>query len=196
MTSVLTNDALVLNRGWMAIATTPVRHAMTLLFTDAARAINPETFEMHDFPSWAGLEVDPDADAIRTVSGAIRVPEVIVLTRFQGVPRQSLPFTRRNLVRRDQSTCQYCGSSPGLGDLSIDHVMPRSKGGGTSWENCVLACVRCNRRKGNKLVHEAGMRLLRVPVAPKWSPIFEVAQTHKREAWKRFVADNLWTEAS
>ena len=128
MTSVLTNDTLVLNRGWMAIATTPVRHAMTLLFTDAARAINPETFEMHDFPSWAGLEVDPDADAIRTVSGAIRVPEVIVLTRFQGVPRQSLPFTRRNLVRRDQSTCQYCGSSPGLGDLSIDHVMAPLEG--------------------------------------------------------------------
>lgn len=194
--SVLSRDTLVLNRSWLAIATTPVRHALTLVFTGAASAIQPETFEVHGFESWSELIVPDHEDSVTTVNMELRVPEVIVLQRFAGIPRQTLPFTRRNLVRRDRSQCQYCGCRPSNSDLSIDHVIPRSAGGETSWENCVLACVRCNRRKGNKLAHEVGMRLMREPRAPQWSPIFEVAQTHKREAWKRFVADRHWGAAS
>ncbi|MEM9798709.1 MAG: HNH endonuclease [Planctomycetota bacterium] len=193
---MLSRDALVLNRSWLVIATTPVRHALTLVYTGAAQAIQPETFETHGFESWAELAVPSDEDVVTTVNMELRVPEIIVLRRFSGVPRQTLPFTRRNLVRRDQAQCQYCGCKPGSSELSIDHVIPRSAGGGTSWENCVLACVRCNRRKGNKLAHEVGMRLMREPTAPQWSPIFEVASTHKREAWKRFVAERHWMAAS
>ena len=194
--SMLSQDTLVLNRSWLAIATTPVRHALTLLFTGAAGAIQTETFEVHGFDAWAGLEVPPDDPCILTVSLRLRVPEVIVLQSFAGVPRQALPFTRRNLVRRDAAQCQYCGCRPGQSDLSIDHVIPRVAGGETSWENCVLACVRCNRRKGCKLAHEAGMILRRPPRAPQWSPIFEVAQSHKREAWRKFLADRHWGAAS
>lgn len=190
--SVLAQDTLVLNRSWLAIATTPVRHAMSLLFTGSAHAIQPETFETHDFESWAALEVEPGQPCVTTVRLRLRVPEVVVLRSFSGVPRQHLPFTRRNLVRRDDSRCQYCGRRPGHAELSIDHVIPRAKGGETSWENCVLACVHCNRRKGSKLVHEAGMHLLQKPRAPQWSPIFEVAGKQKREAWRRFVAEKHW----
>lgn len=194
--SVLTRDALVLNRSWLAIATTPVRHALTLVFTGAAQAIQPETFEVHSFDTWSSLGVPEDEDSVSTVSMELRVPEVIVLQRFSGVPRQALPFTRRNLVRRDHAQCQYCGCRPGSSDLSIDHVIPRSAGGATSWENCVLACVRCNRRKGNKLAHEVDMRLMRQARVPQWSPIFEVASSRKRDAWKRFVAERHWGAAS
>lgn len=195
MTSaVLARDTLVLNRSWMAIATTPVRHALTLVFTGSALAIQPETFETHSFESWSGLHVPKGEPAVSTVNMVLRVPEVIVLRHYAGIPRQVLPFTRRNLVRRDQSTCQYCGRRPGTAELSIDHVVPRSRGGDTSWENCVLACVHCNRRKGSKLAHDAGMRLLRKPHVPQWSPIFEVAGTHQREAWRRFVADKHWQQ--
>jgi len=194
--SVLSQDTLVLNRGWLAIATTPVRHALSLIFTGAAGAIQPETFEVHGFEGWAALDVPPGDVFVSTVSMRLRVPEVIVLQSFSGVPRQTLPFTRRNLLRRDAAQCQYCHSRPGNSDLSIDHVIPRVAGGETSWENCVLACVRCNRRKGSRLAHEAGMQLRREPRAPQWSPIFEVAHTHKREAWRRFLADRHWGEAS
>lgn len=192
-TAVLTRDTLVLNRSWVAIATTPVRHALSLVFTGSAHAIQPETFETHDFRTWARLEIPAGEPSVKTVRAELRVPEVIVLRHFGGIPRQVLPFTRRNLVRRDRMTCQYCGRRPGTAELSIDHVMPRSRGGETSWENCVLACVYCNRRKGSKLVHDAGMRLLTKPVAPQWSPIFEVAGAQQRDTWRRFVHDRHWS---
>lgn len=190
--AILARQTLVLNRSWLAIATTPVRHALTLVFTGSAHAIEPDSFQCHDFESWARLRVGEDEPYVSTVSLALKVPEVIVLRQYGGVPRQALPFTRRNLMRRDDARCQYCGRRPGHAELSIDHVVPRARGGETSWENCVLACVQCNRRKGSKLVHDAGMSLLRKPVAPQWSPIFEVASTHQREAWRRFVSDKHW----
>ncbi len=194
--SILTQDTLVLNRSWMAIATTPVRHALSLLFTGSAQAIEPSTFEVHDFESWMALPVPEGQSSISTVRMELRVPEVVVLMRFAGVPKQHLPFTRRNLLRRDQSMCQYCGRFPGHHELSIDHVIPRARGGDTSWENCVLACVQCNRRKGSKLIEQTGMKLLARPRAPQWSPIFEVAGKQKREAWRRFVADKHFSQAS
>ncbi|MEL6714027.1 MAG: HNH endonuclease [Planctomycetota bacterium] len=194
MTSaVLTRDTLVLNRSWVAIATTPVRHALSLLFTGSARAIQPETYETHDFASWSALDVPEGEPSVSTVRLELRVPEVVVLSVFGGVPRQVLPFTRRNLVRRDQAQCQYCGRRPTTSELSIDHVVPRALGGETSWENCVLACVHCNRRKGSKLVHDANMRLMKAPAAPQWSPIFEVAGAQQREAWRPFVAKKHWS---
>lgn len=194
--SVLTQDTLVLNRGWMAIATTPVRHALSLLFTGSAQAIEPSTFEVHDFESWVSLPVEEGQPSISTVRMALRVPEVIVLVRFSGVPKQHLPFTRQNLLRRDHSRCQYCGRLPGHSELSIDHVVPRARGGETSWENCVLACVQCNRRKGSKTPEQVGLKLLTPPRAPQWSPIFEVAGSQKREAWRRFVADKHFGQAN
>ena len=72
-------------------------------------------------------------------------------------------------------------------------MIPRALGGETSWENCVLACVYCNRRKGSKFVHEANMRLINEPVAPQWSPIFEVAGSQKREAWRPFISKKHWS---
>lgn len=191
--AALSRDTLVLNRSWVAIATTPARHALSLLFTGSARAIQTESYETHDFASWAELPVPDGEPSVQTVRSALRVPEVVVLTRFGGVPRQSLPFTRRNLLRRDRSQCQYCGRRPTSAELSIDHVVPRALGGETSWENCVLACVHCNRRKGAKLVHETNMRLMRPPRAPQWSPIFEVAGAPPREAWRNFVSEKHWS---
>lgn len=193
MTSaVLARQTLVLNRSWLAIATTPVRDALSLLYTGAAQAVEPETYQTHDFESWSQLPVSEDEPCVSTVSTLLRAPEVVVLRDYGGVPRQVLPFTRRNLMRRDEQRCQYCGRRPSVAELSIDHVLPRSRGGETSWENCVLACVQCNRRKGSRLVEDCGMRLLREPRAPQWSPIFEVATTHQREAWRRFVSDRHW----
>ena len=189
---VLSQPALVLNRSWAAITTVTVRQALKLLFTGSARAVHTDSYEVHEFSSWADLAVRPDEPAIRTVHLHIKVPEVIVLTRYNGVPKQSVVFTRRNLYKRDRNTCQYCGRRPGTAELSIDHVLPRSRGGLSSWDNCVLACMRCNRRKGSRLPAEAGLKLLKRPLAPRWSPTLEIPIGRVRQSWERFVSDRYW----
>jgi 5-methylcytosine-specific restriction endonuclease McrA len=189
---VLGQPALVLNRSWSAISTITVRHALKLLFTGSARAVNTESYEVHEFDTWADLAVDPDEPCIRTVRLQIKVPEVVVLTGYNGMPVQSVVFTRRNLYKRDHNMCQYCGRRPGTSELSIDHVVPRSRGGVSSWTNCVLACMRCNRRKGSRLPEEAGLRLLARPVAPRWSPTIEIPLGRVRQSWERFVSERYW----
>jgi len=190
--SALSHPTLVLNRSWTAIATTSVRHALGLIFTGSARAIQPDTYETHDFESWADLAIPPDEPSINTIRLRIRVPEVIVLTRYKGMPRQRLVFTRRNLFRRDNFTCQYCGCRPGTSELTIDHVNPRSRGGMSTWENCVLACVACNHRKAARLPEEIGWKLLKPPIEPSWGPIFEAPIGRVRVSWEKFVSERYW----
>jgi len=183
---VLGERTLVLNRSWLAITTTTVRRALSLAYQDSARIICPSTYEIHDFHSWLGLQVNGHAH-VRTVASRVRIPEIIVLRGYDGLPRRSVAFSRRNLYRRDQFTCQYCGNRPGSLDLTIDHVVPRSRGGRTSWENCVLACVECNKRKANRTLGEARMRLLRAPAVPQWSWDVELSLAHRRACWEGFL---------
>ncbi len=189
---VLSQQTLVLNKAWFAISTTTVRDAMGLIFTGAAKVIRPETYEIHDFETWADLAVAPEEPCVRTVTLRIRVPEVIVLTRFDKAPNRHVAFSRRNMYRRDRYTCQYCGATPGSGELSIDHVMPRSRGGRSTFENCVLACTSCNHRKANRTPREAGMHLRSVPTAPRWTPILQVGITRVRQSWEKFISDRYW----
>jgi len=182
---LLGEPTLVLNRSWMAITTTTVRRALSLLFQDSAHAVCPRTFEVHDFTSWASLEVNGDP-FIRTVRTPLRLPEVIVLRSYDALPLRTVAFSRRNLYRRDSFMCQYCGLRPGADELTIDHVVPRSRGGRTSWDNCVLACVECNKRKANRPPEEAGMRLVRQPVAPQWSWDVELGPS-RRDSWEGFL---------
>jgi 5-methylcytosine-specific restriction endonuclease McrA len=108
------------------------------------------------------------------------------------MPAKTVVFTRRNLYKRDRNTCQYCGRRPGTSELSIDHIQPRSRGGRSSWANCVLACMRCNRKKSNRLPAEAGLRLQREPVAPRWNPTLEIPLGRVRQSWEHFVSDKYW----
>jgi 5-methylcytosine-specific restriction endonuclease McrA len=192
MASALTAPALVLNRSWIAIQTTTVRKALGMLYTGVAEAIGPDTYETHDFDSWSDLSVDRGEPHIATVRRNIRVPEVIRLNRFEGFPRHRVPFTRKNLYRRDAYTCQYCGTRPGSGELSIDHILPTSRGGRSDWTNCVLACLRCNKRKANQTPTEAGLRLLNRPRRPRWSPRLTAPTRRKPRSWDKFVSDCYW----
>lgn len=103
---------------------------------------------------------------VRSPSRSFALPAVVRLRQYlRRVPR-TLPYSRRNVLVRDEGTCQYCGRQPAWGKLTVDHVMPRSRGGGSSWDNVVTACGPCNSIKGDRTPEEAAMPLLRAPRRP------------------------------
>jgi len=110
----------------------------------------------------------------RHVSFKIRVPRVILLVMFDRLPKKEVKFTRHNIFERDRNTCQYCGRIFERKDLNLDHVIPRDRGGPTTWENIVCSCIRCNTQKANCTPAEAGMHLVRKPKRPKWRPFVQV----------------------
>jgi 5-methylcytosine-specific restriction endonuclease McrA len=190
--SYLTERALVLNRSWSAITTTSVRHALVLACRKVARIICPETYQAYELSDWAELSATRDGPAIYTPLLRIPVPEIIVLTRYNGFPRRGVAFSRRNIYRRDDYTCQYCGARPGSELLSIDHILPRSRGGTSTWDNCVIACLKCNMKKANRTVEQAGMSLLRPPFRPSWTGALEVAVGRRKASWDKFISERYW----
>lgn len=188
MSSVLTSRVLVLNRLFQPVQLTTVRRAFVLLYGGAALAVDEEG-ELHDFDGWRTLPIRSEDDALPIVGGALRVPRVLHLHRYERTPRLTVRLTRRNLMLRDGHQCQYCAKRPPLRDLNIDHIVPRSRGGQDTWENLVTACRICNLRKGWRTPDEAGMRLLRPPVRPRWTTTVQLlleAHTPFKE-WEPFL---------
>jgi 5-methylcytosine-specific restriction endonuclease McrA len=167
--SVLNTKVLMLNRSFLPIHVTSVRRAVSLLYQGFAHAVN-EHYQTFDFDSWSELRVSVRDDSIGLVNGALRVPRVILLLTYDRVPKRHVRFSRYNIYTRDRCICQYCGRKLPRHLLNLDHVVPRSHGGTSRWENVVCSCQECNRRKGGRTPDEAGMRLLRQPFKPKWTP--------------------------
>ena len=190
---MVNESVLVLNRSWIAIQVANVRRAVSLLYQGYAKVVVPEDFSTYDFDGWKELSRAADDYCIHTVSFKIRVPEVIVLTAFNGVHRRDIRFSRRNIFERDKNTCQFCGKKFKKWELTLDHLVPRSVGGRSTWENLVLACVPCNVRKGSRLPEDAGMPLIRKPRKPRWIPYSGESFTSiKRPSWQRFVDAAYW----
>jgi 5-methylcytosine-specific restriction endonuclease McrA len=190
--SVLAERALVLNRSWTAICTTTVRDALVMAYREIAQIICPDTCEAYDFTDWTSLAAREGEAVITTPLLRIRVPEVIVLKRYNGFPLHTVAFSRRNIYRRDAYTCQYCGSRPGSELLSIDHVVPRSRGGRSNWVNCVLACVDCNKRKADRTLEEAGIVLHKAPGPPTFHGALEISIGRRKASWERFISERYW----
>ncbi len=165
---MIESSVLVLNRNYQPVHVTSARRAFTLLYAGAARVIAPD-FSTFDFESWAELGVAAGQDVVHTIGRAIAVPRVIILQMYDRLPKQKVRFSRHNIYARDDNTCQYCRRSYARTELNLDHVIPRARGGRTTWENVVCCCVPCNLKKGCRLPEEAGMRLLKVPARPRWS---------------------------
>ena len=189
---VLNDPTLVLNRHWVPVNVTTVLSALCKLYEGAARVVNPADYALHDFDSWAKLRVAEGQPCVRTATLSIAIPEVIVLTRYGSVPERSVAFSRSNLYKRDRFTCQYCGKRPGSEELTIDHVVPRSRGGTSTWTNCVVACVGCNFKKANKLLVEAGLLLRRKPVKPERATQLILARFSYKASWEKFATDAYW----
>lgn len=192
----LGSSVLVLNRHYVAVHVVTAKRAISLLFRDYAEVIHIEDgqFANYDFHSWRSIselraiEKQHLDDWIQAVHFELQVPRVIRLLSFERVPRQTLRFNRRNLFARDGHKCQYCGRSLPSHQMSLDHVIPRSRGGETSWENIVCSCVDCNTRKGGRTPQEARMKLTSVPKKPKHNPLLSAKLNNPKYAmWKAFL---------
>jgi len=165
----LTLPVLVLNRVFQPLRVTSTRRAIQMLFCGTARALDADG-ELHDFADWCSRPVRPGRDdALPIVGGSLRVPRIIHLRRFARMWRPTVRLTRRNVMLRDGHRCRYCGRTGGERQLNIDHVLPRARGGEDRWDNLVTACQPCNRRKGKRTPHEAGMQLHGGVAAPHWA---------------------------
>ncbi|HUG38389.1 MAG TPA: HNH endonuclease [Candidatus Limnocylindrales bacterium] len=192
MQTLLDSSVLVLNRLWQPVNTCSARRAITLLYLGHAQVVHvdgEQNFLTHDFHSWTKLSCQGGGpEVVRTVMSFLRIPRIIVLSLFDKLPRKDVKFTRENIFLRDQHTCQYCGIRFESRELNIDHVIPRDKGGRTTWENVVCSCVPCNTRKGNKLPREARMIPIREPRPPRWRPFASsFGSSIPHESWRHFV---------
>ena len=185
---VLRSKALVLNRSFLPIHITSVRRACVLLYQGIARAVD-EQYQTFDFGGWRRLADGAAQPAVGLVGGSMPVPRVIVLVTYDRVPRRHVRFTRHNVYARDHDTCQYCARRLPRSELNLDHVVPRSQGGLSTWDNVVCSCHTCNRRKGGNTPEQSGIRLLKRPVRPAWTPFLGEAfgQTRYRE-WRPFLS--------
>ncbi|MCY1014283.1 HNH endonuclease [Pyxidicoccus sp. MSG2] len=169
---MINSAVLVLNRYYQPVHVTSVKRAFSLLYQGVAKAIDAQ-YRLYEFDDWAALSATQDC--ITTINRTIRVPRVLVLSAYDHLPRGRVRFSRLNIYARDNDTCQYCGKNLPRCDLNLDHVMPRSQGGKTTWENVVCSCVPCNLKKGGRTPEQADMKLLKKPVRPRWTPLFRGA---------------------
>ena len=190
-------DVLVLNRNFYAIHITSWRRALSLVYLDHARVVDEE-YKTYNFSDWQELSLMIEkhpAGFVHTPSLKIAIPEVIALRGYGRIPVSEIKFTRRNIYEHYNYRCCYCGHKFQTSDLNLEHIIPRSRGGQSSWNNVVTSCIACNIRKGDSLPEEAGMKLLKQPSKPKWrgasSLVFH--STFKIKAsWQKFVDNIYW----
>jgi 5-methylcytosine-specific restriction endonuclease McrA len=201
-TAALDEKVLVLNRLYTAVRVISARRAFTMLCKEIAEVVAVENgrYANYDLRTWTEVAelqkaFQPDAwDWVRTSSLEIAVPKIIRLLGYDRLPKQEVKLNRRNLYARDSNQCQYCGHHYSTKELTIDHVRPRVQGGGQSWENLVVACMKCNARKGGRTPQQAHMHLVRKPVKPRRNPSITLRLGQKKyESWKAFLSDAYWT---
>lgn len=184
---MLSSNVLVLNHSYFPIHITSVKRALVMLYQGIAKVVDDQ-YQIFDFDSWADLSVELHHDGIGLVDRMIRVPRVLLLSTYDRLPRKSVRFSRYNIYLRDRNTCQYCGEPFPKNELNLDHVIPRSRGGNTTWENVVCSCIDCNRRKGGHLAEEVGMHLLKRPAKPTWGPWADfIAKGIQYREWRPFL---------
>ena len=188
---VLSHPTLVLNRNWQPIRIATVARALVMVFNGTARVVDPETFQTFTWADWSRIHPRDGDRFVQAVTMRLKAPEVVVLNDYDRVPVNVVTFSRRNLFKRDHYVCQYCGRQAPPDELTIDHIVPRSQGGESTWENCVVACLDCNKRKGNRTPDQAGMRLRRKPMRPKWQPLYALREI-RIESWSKFISEAYW----
>ena len=207
MSNILTKaTVLVLNRNWQAINVRTPQEAFCMMATNVATALeidyesvgSPDEasrstlhaprFTPRTWEEWITLPIRDQDEAVHTVRGQIRVPTVIVAVNYAKVPKKRPKLCTRTIRERDGNRCQYTGRVLRPDEGSLDHVVPRSRGGKDAWENLVWSAKEVNQRKADRLPHEAGLKLLSTPRAPKeLAAMTFIRNPHEIADWKLFL---------
>lgn len=172
-------STLLLDQGYQPLDVISWQEAIRLIFLDKAEIV--EEYE----------------DEIRSTFLVIKMPAVVRLVNmFRRNKKKNVKFSRISIYSRDNFTCQYCGAKKRMKELTFDHIIPRSRGGKTNWENITTSCMPCNTRKNNRTPEEAKMKLRSLPVRPEWVPALVIRLNHKSipEAWRDYVYWNVELE--
>jgi 5-methylcytosine-specific restriction endonuclease McrA len=203
--SILENTrVLKLNKGYSPIDIVTAKEAFIDVFVGKSEVVSVENsaYISYDFNSWAEIsqlkheleDFGVHDEWIFTSSLVLQIPRVIRSLSYDNMPKYRVKLNRRNIYYRDRNTCQYCGKTLPTNQLNIDHVVPRSKGGANSWSNLVCSCLKCNRKKADLLLKDAGMKLLSTPREPRQSAQLEINIKHpKYMTWKHFISEAYWT---
>ena len=208
-------SVLLLNRNWSAVGVVRLPRAMALLFSEyddgepKARIITPPPkggYEVWNWGDWSNLRPEEGEDGLLSASAVYKIPEVVLLTRYESMPIHKVNFCRKAIWKRDEFTCQYCAMKPLQDECTLDHILPKSLGGDTSWTNCVLACYQCNTQKADRRPEDAyrpkdrvkarrwtgpsPMRLLKSPEKPEYSFIRD--RTKVLDTWRHWIDRLYW----
>ena len=193
--SVMHDYVLVLNKGWTPVAAARMKDALVKLFNYAAHIVDESNYEPYNWEQWmenysydvGDISRDGQFKFIFSPKLKIRAPEIIVLTNYNHLPKRNLRLTRKNLLLRDNYTCQYTGKKLTADSATVDHIFPSSRGGKNSWDNVVISSEEANARKGDRTPQEANMRLLKKPSQPMWNPVYSVTDGRRLPSWDNFL---------
>lgn len=194
----LNRPTLVLNKSWTAMGIQSARKSIVKILSGTAKVVD-ENYVQYDWDEW--LDATPfDTkksnvdDFISSGHYKVKIPCVIVLLNQNRHPNQKVKMTRRNILIRDKFTCQYTGKKLTSQSATLDHVIPHSRGGKSTWDNLVLASVEANVKKANRTPEEAGMKLRTVPKRPAWGLQYTKYVAKVPAIWKKFIDTDKWNE--
>ena len=171
MDSVLNRKVLVLNQGYEPLMVINAKRAIVLVIKEKVKMLEKYN------------------ESIRSVRASFDLPSVIRLNFYVHLRYKDIILNRRNILKRDNFTCQYCVRKLHSSELTIDHIVPKSRGGKSNWTNCVIACNKCNSKKGSNLISEIGFKLMRKPFKPKFN-MLDVDV--KIKSWEHFLGEAYW----
>ncbi len=200
----LQSSVLVLNKGFTPVHLVTAQRAFCMVFKAVAEVVLMEDghLGLYNFETWQEVSqfkkrnglAGQESEWVSTVSYDIQVPRIIRLLFYNRYPNRRVSFNRRNIFARDENRCQYCGRKSPTSELSIDHVIPLSRGGRTLWANVVCACTGCNKRKGGRTPEQARMSLVRRPAEPRFNPLIKLRLRRKKYySWKQFLDEAYWS---
>jgi 5-methylcytosine-specific restriction endonuclease McrA len=184
---VLNKSVLILNKNWIAIRVKNVRTAILLASRERACIVDPVDYSVYTWDEWVKLKAKEDDKYISSAKCNIKMPEVIVLTQYGKVPDYDVRLTKKNICIRDSYNCQYTGEKVDRKDADIDHIIPKSKGGTSSWDNLVYTSKKLNRKKADKSLEEAGLKLVKKPKKPKARSLLLNSVRTMPDSWKKFI---------
>lgn len=176
---------LVLNKNFVPIDIAHYKRAIILIFLNKAKIVESKTFAIYDWSEWTKLDL-PGYNSIQGASREYKVPEIIILSKYDKIKKRKFNANKKNIYKRDNGECQYCSIKLTYEQCTLDHINPKSKNGKLSWENCVLSCRKCNHKKGDLSLSEVGMKLRNPPKSPN-SDLFYLYSVDMPECWKVFI---------